>query len=138
MQLSRTLESDFKVLPQFIREALDAIKKEFPLSEEDIFDLTLVLEEALTNAIKHGNKSAPELKVQVEIKSDKNRLMMKVKNGGPGFDPQKVPDPTRKDKLMKTSGRGVYLIRKTMDEVRFEDNGREIHMVKVFKARPKG
>src|SRR6185503_9202521 len=138
MQLSRTLESDFKVLPQFIREALDAIKKEFPLSEEDIFDLTLVLEEALTNAIKHGNKSAPELKVQVEIKSDKNRLMMKVKNGGPGFDPQKVPDPTRKDKLMKTSGRGVYLIRKTMDEVRFEDNGREIHMVKVLKARPKG
>ena len=135
MHLRKTLESDFKIIPKFIEEALGRINKEFQLTEDEIFDLTLVLEESITNAVKHGNKSAPDLKVEITITSEEERLLIKVKNGGPGFDDKKVPDPTRKDKLMKTSGRGIFLIKKTMDEVSFHDHGREIHMLKALGTK---
>jgi len=135
MQLSKTLDSDFRIIPTFIEETLTQIKKEAPVSDEEIFDLRLVLEEAITNAIKHGNKSSPDLKVEITITLDKNRLLIKVKDSGQGFDHRNVPDPTRKETLMKTSGRGIYLIKKIMDEVSFHDNGREIQMLKILNAK---
>jgi len=135
MEFKKILDSDFKVIPPFIAEALAQIKKEFAPSQQEIFDLKLALEESITNAIKHGNKAHRDLNVEVTIRSRKNRLLLKVRDHGQGFDYRKVPDPTRQDRLMKTSGRGIFLIKKTMDEVTFLKNGREIRMVKVLKAK---
>ena len=130
MNITRKLPSRFEVVPQFISVVIDRLKKEFPLTEDEIFQIKLALEESLINAIKHGNKLNPDLTVDVTVTSQENRLTITVQDQGEGFDHTKVPDPTTKEKMMRTSGRGVFLIKKIMDEVIFFDAGRGIRMVK--------
>ena len=130
MNILKQLPSRLEIVPQFISLVIDSLKKEFPLKEEDIFHVKLALEESLLNAIKHGNRLNPNLTVFVAVQCQANRLTISVKDQGNGFDYNNSPDPTTKEKLMMTSGRGVFLIRKIMDEVDFRDGGREIVMVK--------
>ena len=134
MNISEQLPSRFDAVPPFIATVVKRLQTEFPLSEQDIFDIKLVLEESLTNAIKHGNQLKTHLSVDVSVMTEQNCLIMTVKDQGSGFDVNCVPDPTAQDKLMRTSGRGVFLIKKLMDEVRYANYGRELTMVKRFKA----
>ena len=135
MNIARKLPSRYEVIPKFIEEVIDLLKKEFRITENEIFDIKLVLEESLTNAVKHGNKLDPDLIVDVSIATQGNQLIMNIKDQGKGFDPQDVPDPTAKDKLLRTSGRGVFLIKKLMDEVSYADAGREIKMIKILDKK---
>ena len=63
------------------------------------FALRLALEEALTNAIRHGNRSNPQKNVTVQYQVDSGRVVIEVEDQGEGFDPQAVPDPTRVENL---------------------------------------
>ena len=132
MIIEKVLPSQFEVIPDFIQQTFISLQKEVSLTQEEAFDIKLVLEEALTNAIKHGNQFDPKRAVTVCVSLLDDYLTISVKDEGAGFDADKIPDPTREDKLMKTSGRGVFLIKKIMDEVRFVNGGREICMVKKF------
>ena len=134
MNISRKLPSRLDSVPGFISEIVDSLNKEFPISEEESFHIKLALEESLINAIKHGNRLNPDRIVDVSVISQKNKLTIRIKDQGEGFDFDNVPDPTTQKKVMKTSGRGVFLIRKIMDEVHFSDGGREIRMVKKLGA----
>jgi len=134
MEIIETLPSSLDVVPVFINIVMERLENELSLKEEDHFDIKLALEEALTNAIKHGNKLDPSRFVEASVMTQGNRVIIHVKNEGSGFDHQKIPNPTSEDKLMKTSGRGVFLIKKIMNEVSFEDQGREIRMVKILKG----
>ncbi len=130
MNILKRLPSRFEALPEFF-SFLDAeLNRELHLSHDLLFHIKLVLEEALTNAIKHGNKFDPKRYVDVEVAVKGDLLVMKVRDEGAGFDHERLPDPTLQERLMKTSGRGVFLIRQLMDEVNFHNGGREIHMVK--------
>ena len=130
MQIFQKLPSRVDTTLPFISKVIDQLQKECPLNEEDIFSIKLVLEESLINAIKHGNKSQPDLTVDVKVSFQNDFLTIKIKDYGQGFDADTIPDPTTDERLMKTSGRGVFLIKKLMDEVSFHDGGREIWMVK--------
>ncbi len=99
--------------------------------ERNIFAVKLALEEAVINAIKHGNELDDTKKVTISFYIDEDRALISVADEGPGFDPGDVPDPTSDDNLLATSGRGLALIRAYMDEVRFNDKGNEITMIKV-------
>ena len=132
MDIQQKLPSRADAVCTFIADALEGINKEFLPTEEDIFNIRLALEESLINAIKHGNKMSQDLMVDVAVISRGHRLIIIVKDQGEGFDFRHVPDPTDEDKLMKTSGRGIFLMRKTMDKVVFSDNGREVRMEKAF------
>ena len=132
MDIRQKLPSRTDAVSAFIADALEGIKKEFLPTEEDIFRIRLALEESLINAIKHGNKLNPDLMIDVAMISRGHRLIMTVKDQGEGFDFHHIPDPTDEDKLMKTSGRGIFLMRKIMDKVVFSDNGREVRMEKTF------
>ena len=130
MHISQILPSQFEAIPPFSALLLVNIHKEFDLTKNEDFDIKIVLEEALTNAIKHGNQFDPNRCVWVEVSINGRQLTINVKDEGGGFDTNSIANPTDEDRLMKTSVRGVFLIKKLMDEVRFEDQGRKIIMIK--------
>jgi len=99
-------------------------------SEEDIFALRLSLEEALTNAIRHGNGQDPQKKVKIRYRAQPEEVEIYIADEGKGFDPSLVPDPTREDKLECPSGRGIMLMRAYMDLLEYNVRGNEVHLVK--------
>jgi serine/threonine-protein kinase RsbW len=99
-------------------------------SEEAVFAIKLSLEEALINAIKHGNKLDPTKKVYIEAKVDSRKMQITIEDEGPGFDRSSVPDPTADENLCKCSGRGILLIEAYMDSVKWTNHGRRVTMLK--------
>ena len=95
------------------------------------FEIETALREALANAILHGCKNDSTKKVQCCVSCDEERgLLIVVRDPGPGFVPNDIPDPLIGENIYANHGRGIYLINQLMDEVRFERNGTEIHMRK--------
>lgn len=103
------------------------------VSEELLFDIKLCVEEAIRNAILHGNRLNKKMHVKVSYLIADGRINIDVEDEGPGFDPAKVPDPTGKANLTKESGRGVRLIMELMDRVEFNKKGNKILMEKSLK-----
>ena len=92
-------------------------------------EVEIALREALANAIKHGCNNDPSKNVQCCVALEENgEILIVVRDPGPGFDVSAVPDPLVGAGLTKDSGRGVFLINQFMDEVRYEDEGREVRM----------
>jgi serine/threonine-protein kinase RsbW len=100
-------------------------------SERDIFSIKLALEEALVNAIKHGNQLDKQKKVRIHYKVTSSRFDVRITDEGGGFDPGDVPDPTAVENLERPSGRGLMLMRHYMNEVCYNDNGCTVVMSKV-------
>lgn len=102
-----------------IEEFVNYFAKDLGLSEEQLSVLLLAVTEATTNAIIHANKCDPEKLVKVHAQIVDSKLIVKIKDEGKGFDPSKLPDPTEPENLLKDSGRGVYLMKVYMDEVKY-------------------
>jgi len=100
-------------------------------SEEASFAIKLALEEAMTNAVKHGNGNDANKRIKVRYAVDPARAVIIVRDEGGGFCHQSVPDPTRPDRLTLPTGRGIMLMRAYMDEVKFEADGTEVCLVKL-------
>ncbi len=99
--------------------------------EEDLFALRLALEEALANAIKHGNAGDNSKKVNIRYYVDKDRADIYISDEGIGFNPIDVPDPTTADKICIPNGRGILLMRAYMNIVEYSERGNTVHMVKL-------
>jgi serine/threonine-protein kinase RsbW len=96
---------------------------------EDAIELALA--EALANAVVHGAKNDPTKIVECDVACDEERgMLIVVRDPGPGFDPHRIPDCCTGQNLYSNHGRGIFLINQLMDEIRFQKNGTEIHMVK--------
>ncbi len=95
------------------------------------FDIELAVTEALANAVIHGCRRDPGKSVEISAECDPaHGMLIVVRDPGDGFDPAAVPSPLLGDRLFKRGGRGVYLINRLMDEVRYERGGTEIWMRK--------
>ncbi len=105
----------------------------YKVDEHRLFDIKLCVEEAVRNAIIHGNNADKKLHVKVNYWINDDKLSIEVEDEGPGFDPDLIPDPTKDSNIMKESGRGVRLIRKLMDKIDFNEKGNKIRMEKVLK-----
>jgi serine/threonine-protein kinase RsbW len=137
MNFSKVIPSRLEIIPELVHAAVEKIGQQ-PLDEKQVHDITLSLEEALVNAVKHGNKSSQDLSVRLDIQTQGDSLVMTVADQGAGFDFSNVTDPTQPENLHKLSGRGIYLIRNLMDAVEFLDRGRKIKMTKFLrKGGPK-
>ncbi len=97
---------------------------------EAAFAIRLSLEEALTNAIKHGNKNDPSKHITLRYAVDDRRTVIRVADEGAGFDPNRIPDPTAPNRLSMPNGRGIMLMRAYMDEVHYNRKGNEVRLVK--------
>jgi serine/threonine-protein kinase RsbW len=105
------------------------------IEENDAFGIDMAVREAVTNAVLHGNKLDETKFVDVIVKISPNALEIQVHDQGPGFDPEAVPDPTKDENLMKTSGRGIFFMRNFMDEVYWllrPEGGTTVRMLKRF------
>ena len=98
--------------------------------EEHRFAVRLAIEEALVNAMKHGNRMDPSRQVRLRYCASPECVEISVADEGAGFDPAAVPDPTADENLRKPCGRGIMLMRAYMDEVSYSGSGQEVHMVK--------
>ncbi len=94
------------------------------------FAIRLSLDEAITNAFKHGHKRlSHDLPILVEYQVRPDQVLIAVEDQGPGFDPATIADPTLDENLEQASGRGVILIRAYMATVRFNSRGNRIEMI---------
>jgi len=103
-------------------------------NEDTIFALRLSVEEALSNAIRHGNLYDIHKKVEIRYSIRPERIDIYVTDEGRGFDPGGVPDPTAPENLENPSGRGIMLMQAYMSQVEFNESGNQIHLVKLNQA----
>jgi serine/threonine-protein kinase RsbW len=119
--------------PQHAREVEEKVLGEVArhgYSDAATFAIKLALEEALTNAIRHGNRCDPARHVEVEFEIGRERSVIVITDQGEGFDLAAVPDPTADENLEKPHGRGIMLMRAYMDEVRYNDKGNRVQLLK--------
>ncbi|MBP3193129.1 ATP-binding protein [Natronogracilivirga saccharolytica] len=96
--------------------------------EDKKHNLHLALNEAVTNAILHGNKQDPAKVVRVTAVISRQDVTVTVTDQGDGFDPDAIPDPRKKENLMKTGGRGVWLLSEFADEVNYNKKGNSVEL----------
>jgi serine/threonine-protein kinase RsbW len=105
--------------------------KEFGYPPQDTrVNVPLACDEAITNAIVHGNRSRADKKVSIQIYVSPNRFRIRVRDEGEGFELGRVANPTQGEALLRPSGRGVYLMRSIMDSVAFKEGGRVVELEK--------
>ena len=113
-----------------VQATIEAVVKT-AFEEHEAFAIKMAVEEALVNAIKHGNQMDPDKRVHVSYRITPERFDVRITDEGPGFNPEDVPDPTAPENLERPCGRGLLLIRYYMSDVTFQDNGRTIVMHKL-------
>jgi serine/threonine-protein kinase RsbW len=100
-------------------------------SDHELFGIRLAVEEALVNAIKHGNQMDRAKQVHIRYILRAELFEIHIADEGPGFDPAEVPDPTAIENLERPCGRGLMLMRHYMSEVSFSSEGNSVRMSKV-------
>jgi serine/threonine-protein kinase RsbW len=103
-------------------------------SQEVCFAIRLAVEEALINAIRHGNRYDRKKSITVSADVGSDQTAITIADQGTGFDPAVVPDPTVDENLEKPCGRGIMLMRAYMDEVAFNQRGNVVRLVKHRSA----
>src|SRR5437660_6316567 len=118
-----------------IQDDIEAKLKQCEFEEREIFCIKLALEEALVNAIKHGNQMDRSKKVHISYRVSPERFDIRIADEGKGFDPEDVPDPMAPENLERPCGRGLLLMRHYMTEVTYHPPGNRLSMSKV-KSNP--
>ena len=132
MKKSIEISSNLKSIKPVINDLLSHLQS-LKANEADVFDIRLCLEEVLINAIKHGNKFNENYKVRISSIFDNDSVTISVEDQGNGFDHNKVPDPAKEKNLLRTGGRGIFLIKHLMDKVAFNKKGNIIKMTKQLR-----
>ncbi len=123
------VESDLAQLDQ-LEGFLNQLQQAASFNDELYAKLMLVLSEAVTNGMLHGNKLDKSKKVVTEAAVEpESKITITVTDEGEGFVPDEVPDPLAEENLLKTSGRGVYLMKEYADEVEYNDKGNQLKLV---------
>ena len=119
-----------------VQDKVMALVRSLPCAPEELEDVAIALREALANAILHGNQSDPTKRVVVACFCDceeNGGLLLVVRDEGSGFNPDEVPDPTEAEGVHSWHGRGIFLMRRFMDEVGYQDGGSEVLLRKGRK-----
>ncbi len=123
------IENSYAAAKEPERVILERVRR-YGYSEDAVFALRLGMEEAMTNAIKHGNKCDPARKVRVHFDITPQRAIVVVADEGPGFCPADVPDCTAETRISRPDGRGIMLMNAYLDEVAYSKSGNAVRMVK--------
>jgi serine/threonine-protein kinase RsbW len=124
-----TIPSDFSAGFRIQQQILDAAARH-GFKEQCLFAIKIAVEEALVNAIKHGNKQDLSKQVVIEAAITPGQAEIVIEDQGPGFDRTSVPDPLAEENLEKPSGRGILLIESYMTHVTWDLGGRRVKMIK--------
>ena len=131
-----TLDSDLKNV-EVAEEISLKVASTAGFGEDDQHRIEMAVHESMINAIWHGNKNDPSKSVWLQFKIHRDRLEIRIRDQGNGFNPSQLPDPLESDNLLNVSGRGIFLIRAFMDEFKVENvngQGTEVTMVKHLRS----
>ena len=129
--LDSTLETVDKA-----EQTASRIASENGFDEDEVMQIAMAVREAAVNAVLHGNAYDPGKKVELEFERTSSDLVITIRDQGKGMDMSRVPDPLAPENLLKTSGRGIFLIRSFMDavEIHPSQTGTEIKLIKHVHA----
>lgn len=130
LRLDETIPAEHAAVSAVVEKIMTAVE-EMGCARGQEFEIRLALSEALTNAVEHGCQNDPTKKVEICVECDAERgMLIVVRDPGKGFNPESLPSPVEGERLYHSRGRGVYLINRLMDEVRYNRRGTEIRMRK--------
>jgi len=129
-ELDLSMPADSEAIATVVNAISETLAR-LEVPEQKRFEVALAVQEALANAVVHGCGNDPSKQVRCRLQSDPcGQIVIIVTDPGPGFSPDILSDPKRRENLYADNGRGVYLIRQLMDEVSFTGCGNEIRMWK--------
>lgn len=146
------MAENWKVVPESVERHLDStldsvdsaeelavgIAQRAGLGEDDLMKIGLAVRESMVNAVMHGNRYSSEKKVHFAVAASSAQFTVRIADEGTGFDFESLPDPLAPENLLRTSGRGIFLIRSFMDEFqmrRLESGGTEVTLVKNLVSK---
>ena len=124
---SLKLASDFQSIAT-IEKLIDKVCSNIGVNEESYGNVLIAVTEAVNNAIQHGNKQNGALEIDVSVLDSTKNICFSVKDEGPGFDFNNLPDPTSPDNILKENGRGIFLMKNLADKVEFTDEGNKVSL----------
>jgi serine/threonine-protein kinase RsbW len=134
-RVSYTLDSTLETVNS-AEEAAGRMAAEAGFADEEIMKISMAVREATVNAVLHGNAYDPNKKVMLAFERTPDDLVIIVRDQGKGLDAGRIPDPLAPENLLKTSGRGIFLIRSFMDVVEIHPSqaGTELKMIKHVRG----
>jgi len=138
-RVSYTMESTLETVDS-AEQTANRIATEAGFDEEEVMRISMAVREAAVNAVLHGNAYDPGKKVKMDFVRTQDALVITIRDQGKGLDLSKIPDPLAPENLLKTSGRGIFLIRSFMDEVEIHPSqaGTEIKLIKHVHGSAEG
>src|SRR5881275_3792091 len=138
-RVSYTLDSTLDSVNK-AEQTAEALAAKMPFEDEDCHRIAMAVREAAVNAVLHGNAYDPGKKVALEFERTSSDLVITIRDQGKGMDMSRIPDPLAPENLLKTSGRGIFLIRSFMDEVQIHPSqtGTEIKLIKHVHGPSEG
>jgi serine/threonine-protein kinase RsbW len=106
--------------------------------DDDLMKIGMAVRESMVNAVVHGNRYNANKKVRFSVAKSTERFTVRIADEGDGFDFSRLPDPLSPENLMRTSGRGIFLVRSFVDEFqirRLEPAGTEVTLVKYMVSK---
>ena len=134
-RVSYTLDSTLETVNN-AEETAGRMAAEAGFDDEEIMKISMAVREGAVNAVLHGNAYDPNKKVTLAFERTPQDLVIIIRDQGKGLETSKIPDPLAPENLLKTSGRGIFLIRSFMDEVEIHPSqtGTELKMVKHVRG----
>ena len=135
--VERFLESTLQSVDS-AEELAVGIAERAGFEDEDLMKIGMAVRESMVNAVVHGNRYNANKKVRFSVTHAPDRFVVRIQDEGEGFDLETLPDPLAPENLLRTSGRGIFLIRSFMDEFeirRGEGGGMDVTLVKYLVSK---
>jgi len=138
-RVSYTLDSSLETIDS-AEEKATRIATELGFPEDAVMQISMAVREGAVNAVLHGNAYATDKKVTLAFERTGSDLVITIRDQGPGMDLSKIPNPLAPENLLKTSGRGIFLMRSFMDvvEIRPSKTGTELKLIKHVHGQTAG
>jgi serine/threonine-protein kinase RsbW len=104
---------------ELVQAVIDDLLQQLELGEDARHWIGLAVREAVANAIKHGNLADPDKQVEVEVALESGEVVVSIRDQGHGFEPDQVEDPLAPENLLRPGGRGIFYMRRLMDDVEY-------------------
>ena len=111
-----------------VEQLIDSACSSLQLNEDSYGNVLIAVTEVVNNAIIHGNQMNANLQILVSVLNNEEWICFSIKDHGPGFDPDAVPDPTEPENILKENGRGIFLMRNLSDDLSFEEKGTRVNI----------
>jgi len=117
----------------FVEKEIETIFDDFSFAQDHFGNVLIAVTEAVNNAVHYGNQEDVTKVVNINFTSQKDQLVVTIKDQGEGFDYEALPDPTDPENIEKLQGRGIFLMKHLSDSILFSDNGSKVEMVFNFQ-----